>query len=794
MLKNYLKTAIRNLWRNKFFSIINIIGLAIGLAGSFFLLMYINKEAGYNKCHEKRHDVYRILEHKAEFEMTQPNTPFLMSENLKATFPEVKASVRISYLNYTAFKKDESFIDEYYVYACDPSVFDIFTLPVIDGNRDNFLKEPGSVVLTEEIARKYFGDEDPIGREMILEMNEKIYKLRVDGIIENIPQKSTFRPRVLCHIEMKWELYQKYFPKRSQFLKWTLGTCRTYVLLPDGYDPAVMESKFPEFIKKHFPENVIVEYTLQNLTDIYFHSSHLMNSARMGNLQRLYSFSMVAILILFIACANYVILSTAQSLKRAKEIGIRKVVGALRSQLIKQILIESIVVCLLALPFALLIMELSVPFVNDLLNTKIEIWVSSNIYFLLVFIVVTLLVGVVSGGYLSFYLSRLNPVFIFRSKAESASSRSLLRPVLIIMQLAIFSTLIIIANTISSQVKYAKNTDLGFDTRNIISFRTEDEFIPHIPEFLHEIKSNPDIINACAASYVPPFMGWQKTKYSHPTDPRKKIVVEQISVDYDFIETLGLDLVQGRNFSREHALDKEKAIILSEYAVEKFGFEDPVGSVIKVNDTTNYHIIGVVKDLHMRSLKDEITPLVLKFSDKYLWEIAVRHRPGTYKETAEFIEGRTAEFDEEPMSLFSLEENVKYLYREETRLMKTFNTFTLLATFISVLGLFALSLFMIRQKQKAIGIRKIFGASIRDIFRLVLSEFLLMIIIANVIAFPLGWFFTSRWLEDFAYRISFPVHAYIYALLASAILVLLTVSINVIRVAITNPVESIKYE
>lgn len=794
MFRNYLKTAIRNLWRNKIFSIINIIGLAIGLAGSFFLLMYASKEAGYNKCHEKRHDVYRVIEHKAEFEMSQPNTPFLMSENLKATFPEVKTSARLSYLNYTAFQKDENFIDEIRVYACDPTVFDIFTLAVKDGNKDNFLKEPGSVVLTEEIALKYFGDEDPIGREITLRMNEKIYTLRVDGIIENVPQKSTFRPRVLCHIEMKWELYQKYFSERSQFLKWSLGTCHTYVLLPEGYDPVVMESKFPDFIDKHIPENVNVEYSLQCLTDIYFHSSHLMNSARLGNLQRLYNFSMVAILILFIACANYVILSTAQSLKRVKEIGIRKVVGAHRSQLIKQILTESIVVSMLALLFSLVIMELSVSFVNELLNTNMEIWISSNLSFLLVFIIVTLLVGVVSGGYLSFYLSRLNPILIFRTKADSYSSRSLLRPILIIMQLVIFSALIIIANTISSQVNYARNTDLGFDTRNIISFRIEDDFIPMVPEFLNEIKSNPNIINASAASYVPPYMGWSKTKYPHPTDSRKKVVVEQISVEYDFIETLGLELVQGRNFSREHGLDKEKAIILSEHAVEKFEFEDPVGSVIKVNDTTNFHIIGVVKDLHMRSLKNEITPMVIKFSDKYLWEIAVRHRPGTFKETAEFIEEKMTEFDTEPSSLFSLEEKVKYLYREESSLMRTFNTFTILATFISILGLFALSLFMVRQKQKTIGIRKIFGATTKDIFRLILSEFLLMIIIANVIAFPLGWFFTSRWLEDFAYRIGFPYQAYIFALIASTLLVLITVSINVIKVARANPVESIKHE
>jgi len=794
MLRNYLKTTIRNLWRNKIFSIINIIGLAIGLAGSFFLLMYASKEAGYNKCHEKRHDVYRILEHKAEFEMSQPNTPFLMSENLKATIPEVKTSARLSYLNFTAFQKDETFIDERRVYACDPAVFDIFTLPVIDGNKDNFLREPASVVLTEDIAVKYFGDEDPIGREITLRMNEKIYTLRVDGIIENVPQKSTFRPNVLCHIEMKWELYQKYFSERSTFLKWSLGTCRTYVLLPEGYDPEVMESKFPDFIDKHIPENVNVEYSLQCLTDIYFHSSHLMNSARLGSLQRLYNFSMVAILILFIACANYVILSTAQSLKRAKEIGIRKVVGAHRSQLIKQILTESIVVCMLAFPFALVIMELSASFVNELLNTNIEIWISSNLSFLLVFIIITLLVGIMSGGYLSFYLSRLNPVLIFRLKADSYSSRSLLRPVLIIMQLVIFSALIIIANTISLQVNYARNTDLGFDTRNIISFRVEDDFIPMIPEFLNEIKSNPDIINACAASYVPPFRGWSKTRYPHPTDPRKKVVVEQISVDYTFIETLGLELVQGRNFSREHGLDKEKAIILTEYAVEKFGFEEAVGSVLKVNDTTNYHIIGVVKDLHMRSLKDEITPMVIKFSDQYLWEIAVRHRIGTYRETAGFIEEKMSEFDAEPSSLFSLEENVKYLYREESSLMRTFNTFTILASFISILGLFALSLFMVRQKQKNIGIRKIFGASIKDIFRLVLSEFLLMIIIANVIAFPLGWFFTNRWLEDFAYRISFPYQAYIFALLASVLLVLLTVGINIFKVARSNPVESIQYE
>jgi len=795
MFKNYIKIALRNLWRNKIFSIINILGLAIGLAGSFFLLLYILNETGYNKCHEKRHHIYRVLEHLVDYEMLQPKSPYYMSESLLADFPEIKASTRVGYIYRVMFKKDENFILERNVYASDPSIFDIFTLPVVSGNKNHFLTDPSSIVISRKIAEKYFPDQDAIGKEMQMKMGEESYTFRVDGVMENIPLKSTLRADILCHVDMMWERSKAYFPDKSPFVDWSFSPCETYLLLPENYKPAQLEDKFPLFVKNYLDEERNVEYNLQALTDIYFHSRHLNNSRSWGNLQRIYTFSLVALLILIIACTNYIILSTAQSMTRYKEIGLRKVVGANRRTLVQQILTEGILVSLFALPVSLVLMEISLSFMNDLLGADLEIYYLGNWKFLLGLLGITILVGILSGSYLAFYLSRLNPVSILNNIAGAGSSKSYVRSALIVLQLVVFSVLIIVSQTISSQINFAKNTDLGYDKENLVKIFIEKGFKRHITNFNNEIKSNPNIINASAASYTPPEMGWQKIKYQHATDPNKNVVIEQLDVDYDFVETLGLKLLQGRNFSRDFAMDSVNAIIISESAVSQFGFTNPVGSTIAVSETEKFHVIGVFNDIHMRSLKEKVMPMVIKFTSDNLHEIIVRHAPGTYDETIAFLEAKMEEFNTgSPMEYISVKENINYLYYQETRLKKTLNTFTFLAIFISILGLFALSLFMVRRKTKTIGIRKVYGASTKDILRLIASEFIALLIIANVIAWPVAWYFANRWLQEYAYRISFQVLPYLIALLASVLLVLTTVTINAARAARANPVDSLKYE
>lgn len=795
MFKNYLKIAFRNLWRNKTFSIINIIGLAIGLAGSFFLLLFILNETGYNKCHEKRHNIYRVLENKIDFEIIQPNCPFKMSESLLAHFPEIEASTRIRYIYRVAFQKDNNYINEYRVYAADPSIFNIFTLPVVSGNKELFLTEPSSIVISKKIAKKYFPGQDAIGKEMQMKMDNESYTFRVDGIMEDIPQKSTIKADILCHVDMMWERSKIYFPDKSDFINWDFSPCETYLLLADKYNYLQLEEKLPGFIEKHVGGGTNVEFTLQAFSDIYFHSRDLMNTRNWGNLQKIYNFSVLALLILFIACSNYIILSTAQSMKRFKEIGIRKVVGADRRTLIKQILTEGILVSLIALPVSVVIMEISIPFINNLLGADLKIYYLNNWEFLAGLIGISILVGIISGSYLAFFLSRFNPISILNNKANTGSSKSHIRSALIVIQLIIFSALIIVSQTISSQINHAINSDLGYNKKNLVKIFIDENFINHIGNFKNEIKTNPNIINVSAASYTPPEAGWQKMSYQHATDPEKQVIVEQLDVDYDFIETLGLEILQGRNFSKEYTLDSENAILISESAVDKFGLTNPIGSTVKASETEKLNVIGVINDIHMRSLKEEIMPLVIRLTDDNLHEIIVRIAPGTYDETIKFLEDKMGEFNtESPMEHISVQENIEYLYHEESKLKRTLNTFTILAMFISVLGLFALSLFMVRQKTKSIGIRKVFGASHRDILQLIATEFFVLVLIANVIAWPAAWYISDLWLQKYAYRIGFNIQAYIISLIVSIFLVMLTVGINTTRAANANPVDSLKYE
>jgi len=795
MFKNHLNTALRNLWRNKFFTFINIIGLAIGLAGSFFLLLYIISQTGYNTCHENRNNIYRILKHSPEFSIVQPNVPFQMGEVLSENFAEVKKASRYRLIYGMSAKKDDQFIEERYVFGADPTVFDIFTLPVISGNKDIFLRDPSSIVISRLIAEKYFPGENAVGRELVMQMDEEEFTFRVDGVMENIPHKSTFRAEILCHTDMIWERSKKYFDDKNTFLDWSGGFCEIYVLLPDKYSPKQLENKLPAMVNNYIDKDRNVKFTLQALNDIYFNSQHLANARSWGDLQSIYNFTAIAVLILLIACANYIILSTAQSMTRFKEIGIRKVLGANRMILIRQILTESVLISFIAIPVSLLIMEFSLSFVNDILGVELKIWDFSNWKFFIGLATITIIVGLLSGSYVSVFLSRYNPTLVFQNTDKLGNSKSWFRSAMIILQIVAFSVLIIVLQTISSQIDFTQNSDMGYDKENLLKIHIDVDSHAKVPAFLHEIKSNPNIINASAANYTPPELGWQKMQYLHPSDPTKKIVVEEISATYNFTETIGLKIQQGPSFSKDFALDAKNAAIISETAIKEFGLTNPLGSTIHPSEDETLIVIGVINDINIHTLKSKFTPLVLRMTDVALYEIVVRFAPGTQKETIEYLEEKFSSFIiKTTRGYMTAKEYLGRIYWKEFNFKKILTTFTLLAIFISIIGLFALSLFMVKQKTKVIGIRKVFGATVKDIIRLFVSEFLIMVLIANFIAWPLGWYFADRWLEQFAFRITLPIHAYLLALILSLVLVIATVTINAVRAANANPVDSLRYE
>jgi len=793
---NFIKIFYRNLWRNRVFSAINIVGLSIGLAGSFFLMLYIFQETGYNKCYKNWRNIYRVLENRKQFNMIHPHAPYYFAEYVKKDFPEIKASARMGFIFGASLKKGEEYIPEYGIFAADPSLFDIFTLPVIAGNKEDFLKTPASVVLTKKLADKYFDGGDALGKEMKMRLDGEEYLLRVDGIIENIPKKSTLIAGMFCHIDFVWERSKRFFSDEKLKYSWELADYETYLLLPDGYDIGRLKEKMPAFIKKYVEKETKSEYDFQALSDIYFGSQHLSNCRKWGDIHKIYTFALIAFLILFIAATNYIILSTAQSVTRFKEIGIRKTIGANRLMLVGQIFSESITTSILAVPFSILIMHFSLPYVNDILNARLQLSLLSGWKAIVGLLAITIVVGLVSGSYLAVFLSRLNPVEVLKNTNMIKSSRSWFRFALITLQIIIFVVLLIFLQTISLQINYAQNSDLGYDKENLIKIYVDEDFVNRFPGYREELKQNPDIVDVSAAIYMPPYAGWQKISVPHTKEPGKNVVLESLDVDYDFIKTLGLKLLEGRTFSREYGADSINAVVISKSAIEALGLPGhPVGLTFKTSDTSGYNIIGVFDDIYMRSFKEKITPIILRLSKMYLSELIVRYRPGTDSAAIAFLKKKMDELSPgAPMDYISVKDAIGSLYFKEMKLKKTINVFTLLAIFISMLGLFALSVFLIKQKTNVIGIRKVFGATTRDIIRLVAAEFLAMVMVANVIAVPVAVFVSNRWLSGYAYHIAFTLRPYIIAFAASLVLVFVTVVISAFKTANINPAESIKYQ
>ena len=794
--KNLIVT-FRTIARNKSFSLINLAGLSIGLAASFFLLLYILHETGYNKCHKNHNNIYRVIETKKKLNITQPYAPYYFSKYLQKDFPEVKSAVRMGYIYSVAFKKSDEFIPEPGVFAADPALFDIFTLPVISGNSNDFLKDPSSIVITKRIAEKYFSGGNALGKKMEMKLNNQTYLFRVDGVIKDIPRKSTLIGNIFCHIDFEWERSKQYYPDENFKYSWNNSAYQTYVLLSNGSSVSQLEKKMSEFVKKYMGKNNTTQYTFQSLDDVYFHSRHLMNTFKWGDLHKIYTFMLIALLILFIAITNYVILSTAQSVTRFKEIGVRKTVGATKKSLLIQIFSESVVLSLLAVPLAILIMYFSISFVNNLLNTRFVISSLLNLKMVFGIITIAIIAGVLSGIYLSLFLSKVNPVEALKSTNPVSSSKSWFRFILITFQIIVFVVLIVFMQIISAQIRFAETVNIGYDVTNLVTIRIDDEEAEsHYHEIFNELKKNPDIVNASAASYIPPYPGWQKVSIPHAVLKNKYVSVEQLDVDYDFVETMGLKIIQGRSFSRQYGSDSVDAAIISKSVIDALGLpENPVGKILKKSEKSGYRIIGVMDDLYMRSIKENKGPLMLTLSNKYLDEIAVRYKPGTDSSSIAYIKKIFNDFFPNNQTDYTLgSQAIKQLYNKEVELKHTITAFSLLVIIISMLGLYALALFLIKQKSKTIGIRKVFGASTEDIIKSVTKEFLIVVLVANIIALPISIYLSVKWLSGYTCHINIGIQYFIIALLASIVLVMMTIVISSFKIANINPSESINYQ
>jgi putative ABC transport system permease protein len=807
MLKNHFKIAIRNLLKYKGYSFINIAGLGLGMACCMIILLYIQHELSYDRYHKNAEQIYRVIR-KVDLrgqETGVANTPAPLATALMNDVPAIRSAVRFA----RAPRVGEALVQyeskrfyEKRIFLTDAEVFDAFDFTLAKGNPKTALKEPNAILLTEEMAAKYFGQEDPIDKILTIFTveSENNVNVKVTGVLENIPGNSHFGFDFLGSIEIA-----KLFFNRDDFLaRWDANSVYTYIKIPRDVSPSQLSGFLPEIAKKYWAPHWITDFNLrlllQPLTGIHLHSDLFMEIEPNGKAMYIYIFATIAIFILIVACINFINLTTAQSVNRATEVGMRKVLGAQRAQLIKQFLSESIFLSLIAFGLAICLVELFIPTFNGIFNKALALDFTNNLSGGLALLGIALLAGFISAGYPALLISAFNPIIILKGKLSSQSAGAGLRKILVTLQFAVSTILIVGTFTVKAQLDYARSKELGFDKERVvvIPIRDHDEKEP-LTVLKNRFRQNPNVIDVSACSSLPgsSLIELIRVYPGGRQEDHEPWAIRVMQVDYNFIETMDIEILMGRSFSEEFVTDADEAFILNLTAVEQFGWRDPIGKKFAERDGRQGHVIGVINDFHFLSLHNAIEPLVFYMdpdAGDYNY-IVVRISPVDIEGTLQFLSDSWEAFDPTyPFEYTFLDEDFDKLYKSDQRLGRLLNYFSILAIFIALLGLFGLASFIINQRTKEIGIRKVLGATVANVTALLSKDFVKLVLLANLIAWPAAWYAMNKWLQNFAYRIDigWPVFA-LAGGLALAI-ALLTVSTQAIKAALANPVEALRYE
>lgn len=799
MLKNYLKTTFRNLSRYKGYAFINIFGLAVGMACCILIISYIVTELSYDRYHEHADHIYRVATdvNAGPFiaKLAISNAP--LGPALKNNYPEVLQFARIQPRDKQfVVYQNHRFFEEGVVWA-DNSIFDVFSFPFTKGDPLSALQTAYSVIITEEIAKKYFGDTDPLGK--VLRFNNRD-DFTITGVVENVPNNSHFSFDMLCSLETR------YAQNRENMEVWLNFNLFTYLLLPEDYDFKILEQKLPEVVEKYMGQNLKamggeINYFLQPLTGIHLHSNLENEMSGNSRISYIYIFSAIALFILLIACINFMNLATARSAIRAKEVGLRKVVGAFKKQLIMQFMGESLLISMIAFIFSLLLVRFALPVFSGLSGRDLHLdfmgipWLIPGLIGLVIF------VGLIAGSYPAFFLSSLKPITVLKGKNRAGRTSTRFRSILVVSQFVISITLIIGTSIILKQLNFVKNKNLGFDKGNLIVTELMDNRLRQSQESIKaELKKVPGIINAATSHVVPGQAANVQPFIPEGFSQEQAQLMQSINIDPEFIPTYGIELIEGRNFSHEFTTDADEAVIINETAMRKFGWDNAVGKTIQVPGDKVFEwnlrtIIGVVKDFHIDSLHSIIMPLCLSNEPNYFNTITIRFNPKNISETLGLIQEKWKSVDPgHPFNFFFLDEYFGRQYISDERLSKIFGAFTLFAIFIACLGLFGMASFMAEQRTKEIGIRKVLGASIPGVVTLMSRDFIKLILVANVIAWPIAYFTIRSWLQNFAYQARINIWIFLQTAALAIGIALITVSYQSVKSALTNPVDAIKYE
>ena len=812
MIRNYFKTAIRNLKKNRFYSFINVAGLSIGIACAILITLFIIDELSYDRFNQNGDRIYRVLTH-LKFggnDSWYAVCPAPMAKTMVEEIPEIEVAARFRQWGPFLVKKDKDNIKEHDAIWADPEILKIFSLPFIKGNPQEALKEPNTIVISESFARKIFGDTDPLGQTLVL---DNFMNCKIAGIFRDLPHNSHFHFNLMVAMAGLDE---------SKNDMWLSNNFQTYFLMQKGADLAVVEKKINDMMIKHAGPQVMqfmgksIEEMLKQgtkleeipvpLYDIHLRSHVLAELENNGDIKYIYIFSAIALFILILAIINFMNLSTARSADRAREVGIRKVMGSYRSYIINQFLTESILLTFISLLLSLLLAALAMPYFNHLSGKSLALPLESILFWILL-IAGGLLIGILSGSYPAFFLSSFRPSSILAGKLAKGSRSSLVRSALVIFQFTVSIILIIGTIAIYNQLNFIQHQRIGFNKDQVISLNDTQVLGKQSEPFKNEILKNPDFISGTISGFLPVENSsrssttfWKKGERT----PDNSVMMQYWRVDYDYIKTLGMKIVKGRDFSRDFPSDTS-GIILNERAARLFGFADPVGSEIQVfGDSDNgsieesnvltFRVIGVVQDFNWESLHENIGALCMRLGsggDK----ISFRFRAANTEKIILALKGKWSEMAPgQPFEYSFLDDDFGNMYASEKLTGKIFTTFAVIAVVIACLGLFALASFMAEQRTKEIGVRKVMGATSGNIVLLLSKDFTRLVLISFLLSVPLAWYGIKIWLEGFAYKDVPGIIVYVSAGIGSLVIAWLTVSYQSFRAASTNPADALRDE
>ncbi|MGE5796256.1 MAG: ABC transporter permease [Ignavibacteria bacterium] len=802
MLKSYFKIAFRNLIRFKAYSLINIFGLAIGIAACIIILLFVTDEVSFDKHNEKAERIYRVHTRGKLLgnELNMAVSPAPLGETMVNDFPEVTASARIFYTPNMLIRYKDNVFNETRFFWADSSILDIFTIRFIQGDPKTALDQPHTVILTESLTEKYFGNEDPMDK--IINMEDGT-PYTIKGVIENCPPNSHFRYDMFASLS-SWGGNE-----RNDF--WVSNNFYTYILLKEGTSATGLQKKLPEFARKYagpqlqqllgitFDEALArgynYEFIMQPLVNIHLNSHLDYEIEPNSDIRYVYIFSVIALFILFIACINFMNLSTARSSIRSKEVGIRKVLGSSKARLVLQFLAESTLLTFFSVLIAIVLVEIFLPSFGTLAGKELRTGYFDNFLVIPALVITIIIVGTIAGTYPAFFLSSFQPVKVLKGGA-GAVSRNWLRSGLVIFQFTITIVLFICTFIVAGQMKYIQEKNLGFDKEHVLVIQRAWTLENQVQAFKDELMKNTDIISVSNTDNLPG-RNFNQTVFKPEDAPlSQQYPLATMGTDYDFAKTLGLKVLDGRFFSKEISTDTT-AVVLNEEAVKFMELIDPLGKRLILPGQNNppITIVGILRDFHYESLRQKIRPLAVFINKGGTQFLAVRIKPHKVSQSVHFIQGQYKKFvPDKPFEYFFLDDDFNNLYQSEQKTGQIFSAFSILAIFIACLGLLGLTAFTVERRIKEIGIRKVLGASVSKIIFLIAKEFLKWIIIANLIAWPIAYYFMNNWLENFAYRAGITLWSFIYSGVIALIIALLTVSSQIIKAAASNPVEALRYE